>query len=165
MLNIIIPLRTMLNHAVEDGLLVANPASRVGRFNKKPTEPREDLNPFTRDELRLFLNAARQHFPDFYPFFLTLARTGLRLGEALALQWGDIEWQGRFIEVRRSYCRTSKMLLTPKSGKARRVDMSQQLTETLKAVLVERKKNTPEGLGRGSAVGVRVRNRNAASWR
>ena len=141
-LNIIIPLRTMLNHAVEDGLLVANPATRVGRFNKRPTEPREDLNPFTRDELRIFLDTARQHFPHAYPFFLTLARTGLRLGEIVALQWGDIDWYGRFIEVRRSYCRTSKTLLTPKSGKARRVDMSQQLTETLKALLVERKKET-----------------------
>lgn len=29
-LNIIIPLRAMLNHAIEDGLLAANPATRIG---------------------------------------------------------------------------------------------------------------------------------------
>ncbi len=33
-------------------------------------------------------------------------------------------------------------LTTPKSGKSRRVDMSSQLTETFKALLVERKKET-----------------------
>jgi len=132
----------MFNHAIDDGVLAANLATRVGRFNKKPAERRQDINPFSREELKLFLDSARQHFPRHHPFFLTLARTGVRLGEALTLQWGDIDWHGGFLEVRRTYCRISKQVLTPKSGKTRRVDMSRQLTETLKALLVERKKET-----------------------
>ncbi|WP_447600732.1 hypothetical protein [Nitrospira sp. Nam80] len=32
----------------------------------------------------------------------------------LALQWRDIDWQGRFIEVRRNY--THRRVTTPKSG-------------------------------------------------
>jgi integrase len=83
--NIIAPLREMLNHAVDDGVLAANPATRVGRFNKKPAERRDDIHPFTREELKLFLDTTRQYFPRSFPFFMTLARTGLRLGEALAL--------------------------------------------------------------------------------
>ncbi len=141
-LNIIIPLRAMMNHAVEDGILATNPATRIGRFNKKPAEQRENINPFTREELKLFLDAVRQHFPSSFPLFLTFARTGVRLGEIVALQWGDIDWHGRFLEVRRTYCRISKKLLTPKSGKTRKIDMSHQLTETLKALLLERKKET-----------------------
>ncbi len=108
----------------------------------KPAERRDDTHPFTREELKLFLDTAHQHFPRSVPFFLTLARTGLRLGEALALQWGDIDWHGRFLEVRRTFCHRSRQMQTPKSGKSRRVDMSQQLTTTLKALLVERKKET-----------------------
>src|SRR5205823_14446537 len=69
-----------------------------------------------------------------------LARTGLRFGEALALQWEDLDWHGRFIEVRRTF--SKGRLTTPKSGKTRRVDMSQQLTDTLKGLLLERKKET-----------------------
>lgn len=140
--NIIILLREMLNHAIEDGLLVANPATRIGRFNKKPAERRQNINPLTREELRLFLDMARQYTLRYYPFLLALARTGLRLGEALALQWGDIDWHGHFMEIQRAYCHRSRRIQSPKNGKTRRVDMSQQLTDTLKAFLVERKKDT-----------------------
>jgi integrase len=34
---------------------------------------------------------------------LVLLRTGMRIGEALGLQWGDIDFNGRFIEVKRQY--------------------------------------------------------------
>ena len=51
-------------------------------------------------------------------------------GEALALQWGDIDFNGRFIQVRRSVVRG--VVSTPKSGKSRRVDMSLQLSDTMK---------------------------------
>lgn len=64
-------------------------------------------------------------------------RTGLRLGELLGLQWADVDFHGRFIEVRRNL--VAGRLTTPKSGKARRVDMSQQLSETLKGLLTTRK--------------------------
>jgi integrase len=140
--NLICPLREMLNHAVEDELLAASPASRLGKLNKKPAERSKDINPLTREELRLYLDTAREHFPRYYPFFLTLARTGIRLGEGLALQWDAIDWHGGFLEVRYAYCHTSRKILTPKNGRTRRVDMSRQLTETLKALLLERKKET-----------------------
>ena len=44
--------------------------------------------------------------------------------------------------MRHAYCHTSRKLLTPENGKTRRVDMSRQLTETLKALLLERKRET-----------------------
>lgn len=140
--NLICPLREMFNHAVEDGVLAASPAHRLGKLNKKPAERSQDIHPLTREELKLYLETIRQHSPLHYPFFLTLARTGLRLGEALAVQWEDIDWHEGFLEVRRAYCHASRRVLTPKNGKMRRVDMSRQLTETLKALLLERKKAT-----------------------
>jgi integrase len=53
----------------------------------------------------------------------------MRLGEALGLQWEDIDWHNRVIHVQRSY--TSGRITTPKNGKTRRVDMSTQLTNIL----------------------------------
>lgn len=132
----------MFTHAVEDELLVKNPAARVGKFNQKPAAQRQNINPLTRAELKLYLDTARQQHARYYPFLLTLARAGLRLGEALALQWGDLDFHGRFIEVQRAFCHTSRPILTPKNGKTRRVDMSTQLTETLSILLLERKKET-----------------------
>ena len=56
------------------------------------------------------------------------------------MQWGDIDFNGRFITVQRNF--SHRKLGTPKSGKSRRVDMSVQLAETLRPLLVERKKET-----------------------
>jgi integrase len=56
-------------------------------------------------------------------------RTGLRQGEILALEWGDIDSHGGFIEVRRT--NYLGHIGTPKNGKTRRVDMSDGLREAL----------------------------------
>ncbi len=54
----------------------------------------------------------------------------MRIGEVFALKWGDIDFKGLFITVKRSYS-SGKFLTSPKSGHLRRVDMTMQLTETL----------------------------------
>jgi integrase len=54
----------------------------------------------------------------------------MRLGELLALQWGDIDFAGRFIEVRRNL--VAGRVTSTKNSKRRRVDMSLKLTETLR---------------------------------
>src|SRR5512140_512448 len=58
------------------------------------------------------------------------------MGELLALQWQDVDWKGRFIEVRRNFIHWQ--LTTPKSRESCRVDMSWELAQTLKDVLGER---------------------------
>jgi integrase len=57
-----------------------------------------------------------------------MARAGLRLGEALALQWEDLHFRAREIRVARGFSRGR--LDTPKS-RGRTVDMSQQLARAL----------------------------------
>src|SRR5207249_4553538 len=69
--------------------------------------------------------------------FFTRARTGLRLGEALALQWDDIDFAAREIRVARAF--SARRLETPKSGHGRTVDMSQQLTRRLRRLQHDRK--------------------------
>ena len=62
----------------------------------------------------------------------------MRLGEILGLQWEDIDFNGKFIHVQRSY-KLGK-LSTPKNGRTRRVDMSDMLIESLRSHLLKRKK-------------------------
>jgi len=64
----------------------------------------------------------------------------MRLGELLGLQWGDVDFHSRFIEVRRNL--VGGRVTTPKNGKTRRVDMSAQLTDALRTLLVARKAET-----------------------
>lgn len=126
----------VLGLAVDDCSLNFNPAHRLGkgiRSKKKALV----VEPLTREELTLLLETFSVHYPKHYPMVLTLARTGMRIGEVLGLQWGDIDFHGRFIKVQRSFSRGK--LDTPKGGKSRRVDMSNQLTETLKNLLKQAK--------------------------
>lgn len=95
------------------------------------------LNPLTREEVAALLETVKAKAPRCYPLFLCAVRTGLRMGELLALRWEDLDFHGRFIAVSRSY--THWQITTPKSGESRRVDMSRELTQTLKDLLLERK--------------------------
>jgi integrase len=135
--NILAALRGCLNHAVENGKLGANPATRLGRLlrDSNAVEQRE-ADFLTAGELSLLLATCREFRPRYFAFVLTLARTGLRLGEAAALKWADLDFHGGFIQLARSATRSGR-LTTPKSGKGRRVDLSAGLAEILKSELVK----------------------------
>ena len=131
------PIREIYNHAIDDGHQLQNPAARMGRFLKDKTDRRLKIVPLTAEEVQCLLDAAatcdqasaesprRDVFPSLWLFLLCAVRSGLRLGEILGLQWGDVDYLGNFIEVRRGF--TKRRLNLTKSGKIRRVDMSDQL--------------------------------------
>jgi len=137
--NIKAALSGVLSSAYEDGLLPGNAALRLGKLIKK-NDFRKNINPLTKEEVLVMLKTAMEHFPRYYPVFLLAVSTGMRLGEVIGLQPGDVDSKCRFIEVRRSIVRGR--VETPKSGKSRRVDMSQQLTEALKVHLIRTKELT-----------------------
>jgi len=140
--GVLAPLSEMFNHAIEDGHFAGiNPALRVLRRNRIEEGARQEkANYLTGAEAGQLLAACREHFAVWHPFVLSLVMTGMRIGEAVALQWADVDFSGRFAEVKRNL--VDGKLTTPKSGKMRRVDVSAQLTETLRTLLVERKKET-----------------------
>ena len=139
--NLLAPIRQTFNQLIDDGVLSVNPAARMGRYLKAKTDPRSRIEPLVVEEERLLLETARNDFPRAYPLFLCALRTGMRLGELFGLQWGDIDFEGHFIEVRRTVKDGGKVF-PPKNGKIRRVDLSDQLAATLRALLVERKEET-----------------------
>ena len=137
--NLIRGLSGLLNHAIEDGLLTVNPALNPGRFLPSVQKARA-IDPLTREEVATLLKTAHERNARLYPLLLCALRTGLRQGELIALQWEDLDFHGRFIDVRRNYARGK--LTTPKSGKSRRVDMSLSLAQTLKDLYTERQLET-----------------------
>ncbi len=122
-------LSTVLSQAVEDQKVPANPALRMGRYLRRGDEPKPDIHPLTRSEAAHLVAIAREHFPQWHPWVLLALRTGLRLGEQIALQWGDVDWLGRFVLVQRN--RVRGVLTSPKSHQQRRVDLSAQLSAAL----------------------------------
>jgi len=116
--------------AVEDELLPANPALRLGRYLRAGDEAEPTIDALTAGEAAHLLETARIRWPEWYPWLLCGLRTGLRLGELLALQWGDVDWQGRFVQIQRNL--VDGALTTPKNHQTRRVDLSGQLRSVLR---------------------------------
>jgi len=139
----------IMGQAVEDEIIQANPVSGITRKLQISRKERKEVEPFTPDEMNLFLETCAHRAPDFYPFFLCAFRTGMRLGELCGLQWGDIDWNAKYIMVQRSF--NNGRVSPTKTGRHRRVDMSDQLSESLRSLLVDRKKEALK-TGRGEVV-------------
>ncbi len=134
----------ILRLAVEDGHVEANAAADVRRYLKRKDDALgKEISPLDAKELELYLQVCREEYPGHYPLFLTLARTGMRLGEVLGLQWGDVDFAGGFIEVKRGW--VEGKLTTPKTGKIRRVIMSPQLQEVLEGLRLDTMKRRLQG--------------------
>jgi integrase len=89
----------------------------------------ESFHPLTRQEVKTLLDVALYRFAFLHPLLLCAVRTGLRMSELIGLQWGDVDFHGRFIEVRRGVVLGEET--TTKNHKIRRVDMSPQLQAAL----------------------------------
>jgi integrase len=132
------PLRELFNHAIEDGIVASNPAAHVlKRMRGEKARAARAPRFLTSAELCTLLATCRVQAPRWYPFVLTLARTGLRLGEALALRWDDVDLAAGIAVVRHAFWRGR--LQAPKSGTGRRVDLSRQLVATLEAIRADQR--------------------------
>jgi integrase len=85
-------MRKLFNEAIEAELVESNPAARLGRFTRIAKTPDTKGVSLTQEEVRQFLEAASDVSPEYYPLFMTALRAGLRRGELVALQWGDIQF-------------------------------------------------------------------------
>jgi integrase len=130
--GIIRTLSTVLSQAVEDELLPANPALRMGRYLRRGDEPETPIEPLTRAEAVRLLAAAKTHYPRWYPLLLCALRTGMRQGELLGLRWADVDFAGGFLAVRQN--RVRGVTTTPKNHQVRKVDMSVQLALELQSL-------------------------------
>jgi integrase len=93
-----------------NGRLLSNPLKIVGKVETRGKEERI-RRAFTDDEVsRLLLVAGERKV-----VYLTALFTGLRRGELLALQWGDVIFEGKhpFIKVRASTTKNHRAALIP----------------------------------------------------
>lgn len=94
-------LKTALIQAVDNDLIVKNPAARI----KMPLEQEHTPRVLTIEEQKKFVDAAKGHRNG--EIFLLILGTGLRIGEALALTWDDIDFENHILSVNRTqveYC-------------------------------------------------------------
>jgi integrase len=152
--NIVACLCSVLSHAIDDGIITVNPAVKLGKYFKQARVVHEKIEPLTAEEVPIFLAKAREQDakryegnPEYCPLFLCGIHTGMRAGEIAGFQWPDIDWNGKFFMVRRSI--KKGRIYETKTGKVRRIDMSDDLIEELTAY---RRRRLEEALKNGRNV-------------
>ena len=127
-------LRVVLNGAIEDGLISSNPAHKLGRAIKveKPEREATALTAARSGSVSQCCKGIQT-----LRFLSDSLANQAAEGELVALRWGDIQFgeseedSNRYFLVQRNYDPRSGKLLTPKSKKRRRVDMSRELRQVL----------------------------------
>lgn len=106
-------LSKMFNLGIDNRLISQNPVNKV----KKLLEDNHKVRFLTKDEEDRLYKA----LPEFLkPIVTTALQTGMRKGEILNLKWSNIDFEYGFIE-----------LLKTKSGKARKIPISDKLKQVL----------------------------------
>ncbi|HEV7586447.1 MAG TPA: site-specific integrase, partial [Solirubrobacteraceae bacterium] len=130
--NIMSPLRACLASAVRDGLIRHNPAREVDLPHRPNVERDEDetVKAMSTEELSTLLGL----IPDRHRLlFRVLAATGLRISEAIALQWRHLELDGSTPHVKVRRALVKGRMGPPKSRHGRRnVPLDAELVQALR---------------------------------
>jgi integrase len=109
-------LRAVLDTAVRDGAVASNPAAVI----RRPRVTSKEAPHLTPPQVAELLRAAEGS--RYAPLFALLVHTGLRRGEALALQWSDVDLAKGMLRVRGTLSRVDGELLVtePKTARSKR---------------------------------------------
>ena len=112
-------LSAIFNYAVRYYDLKSNPCAKAGSMGKSKAE---EMDFWTGEEFRKFIDSVMNKRLS-YMAFMTLYRTGMRMGELLALNPKDIDLEKRTISITKSYQRLGKkdVITPPKTPKSKRV--------------------------------------------
>lgn len=123
--NHLAALRKLFNLAAEYGKIDRVPKIKAFALTKNKSITSDEF--LTFEEADRFVGAAA---PEWKVFLLVALRTGLRVGELLALRWGDIDFVQGVLVVRRTAWR--KQEGPPKSGSERVVPLSGEVRSALR---------------------------------
>ncbi|TSD45025.1 site-specific integrase [Rhodococcus sp. KBS0724] len=137
-------LGAMLDAAKDDGYIAVNPARKRGVV-KAPTGRQikaqaPEQSTWTAGQLTTFLAWNRDILDDeLFPLWQTVAMTGVRRSEALALQWADLDLTNSRLSIRRALDTTARdTVKLTKTGGARVIDLDDETIAALKAWRVQR---------------------------
>jgi integrase len=151
-------LAAVLGYAVDLEIIEANPCDafratlrrrhRTQR-GRAASDPTRNIRPVEEPgDLKRLLAAAVKEGPVPHVYTLLLLDAGLRVGEALGLRWGSIEWGAegsrRALLIRETRARRGFEGST-KSGRLRRVALSRRLREALADLYRARFEPGPDG--------------------
>ena len=121
-------INAIFDFAIDNRVIEFNPASKLKIPQTAPSATqRRALTEEERQRVMEFEHRAK-------PSAMLMMLSGLRRGEATALQWNDIDFVNNKITVNKSYNFKTKQFKAPKNGKARVVSVPQILIDYLKTL-------------------------------
>ncbi|WP_159915562.1 site-specific integrase [Pantoea sp. 18069] len=130
--NMLIPLRSVMEDALNDDLIEFNPFDRIALVKLiRQTSKASDyvIQPFTQAERETLLQACRL---DERPMFQFWLNTGLRPGELQALEWRHIDWEKATARIEQN--QVVGVLKAPKTAAGiRTLDLNPEAMEALRA--------------------------------
>lgn len=139
----------VLHRALRDAVRWDLAVRNVAETADPPRISAPEVKPWTADQLRGFLEATADDRT--HPLWLTIASTGLRRGEALALRWSDVDLDAGRAQISRTLAWVDKKptFTEPKTrGSRRRVPLSSDLVAALRE---HRRRQLEERLAAGEA--------------
>lgn len=130
--NMLIPLRSVFEDALNDGVIDFNPFDRIAlakliRQNSKASD--YVIAPFNQEERAAILAACRD---DERPMFQFWFETGLRPGELQALEWQHVDFDNAVVHIVQN--QVVGVIKGPKTESGKRtVDLSPEAIDALKA--------------------------------
>jgi len=125
------------DYAITLEILESNPFERVSRPKVKRTRKEKEIKFYTSDQVQQVLsfldhkvkqvkddNLLYKYFAEWdYTIYRTLAFTGIRGGEALALNWNDIDFNSKTLTINKTLSKTRKGydVLPPKTKSSNRI--------------------------------------------
>ena len=91
-------LSSMFQSAIDNGLITSNPITNASRDQVHLEE--EKMRVLSIEEHQRFLREAKNYAH--YDAYCFVLQTGLRVGELIGLQWGDVDFDKKIIHVRRN---------------------------------------------------------------
>ena len=125
-----------------DDTIKANPMLKVKRPTPRKEEKAQDESEkaYTVQQLHYILQCLENESLKWQAYINLVADTGIRRGEACALEWSDIDWAKGTISIRRNaqYTPTAGVYVTsPKNGKSRTVDVGPDVLKLLQQLRIE----------------------------
>lgn len=120
-------INAIFEFAIDNRVIQFNPASKLKAPQGAKTGERRALTEVEMQRVMEFEHRAK-------PSAMLMMLSGLRRGEATALQWNDIDFVKNTISVTKSYNFKQKEFKTPKNGKARVVSVPQMLIDYLQTL-------------------------------
>mgnify|MGYP004516328399 FL=1 len=117
MVNCYAKFRAVLNYAVRQGYIQVNPCNKID-LKKDPNEKKKEMKYWTVEQFNKFI--VNEEKEVFHLLFTNQFYMGMRIGEALALQWKDVDLINNTIKISKTWSNALRKATTPKTNNSYR---------------------------------------------